>query len=147
MSTIRTATSLPVDRVIQVRVRAHNSDGWGQYSEINTAGATIETLPLQMSAPSFDSTTSSNTQIKVTWSLLTGTATGGSSVSITNYVVEWDQGLGGTTNFVSLATVVSPTAFYPKTGLTAGTSYQFRVYGQSKYGNGPTSNAYTVVAG
>jgi hypothetical protein len=147
MATIRTLTSLTVDSVIQVRVQAHNSAGLGPFSEINTAGATLETLPLQMSVPSFDVATSTSTQIKVTWNILTGTATGGSSVSITNYAVEWDQGLGGTTNFVSLTTVVSPTAFYLKTGLTAGTAYQFRVYGQNKYGNGPVSNAVTITAG
>ena len=101
MTTIITVTSLPVDRVIQVHIKAHNSDGWGQYSEINTAGATIETLPLQMSAPSFDIATSTNTQIKLTWNLLTGTGTGGSSVSLTNYVIEWDNGSGSGT-FVSM---------------------------------------------
>jgi hypothetical protein len=100
-----------------------------------------------MTAPSFDIATSTNTQIKVTWNLLTGTGTGGSSVSITNYIVEWDQGLGGTTNYVSLATVIAPTAFYIKTALTTGTAYQFRVYGQNKYGNGPTSTATSVIAG
>lgn len=83
MTTIRTITSLGVDRVIQVRVAAVNADGTGEYSEINTSGATIETKPLTMDTPSFDSSASTNTQIKLTWNALTGTAKGGSGVDIT----------------------------------------------------------------
>lgn len=83
MTTIISVTGLAVDRVIQVRVSAHNSDGWGEPSEINTSGATIETTPLVMDPVSFDIASSSNTNIKLTWTALTGTATGGSSVSIT----------------------------------------------------------------
>lgn len=90
MSTIRTITSLTVDRVIQVRVAAHNADGWGEFSEINTSGATIETLPLVMDPLSFDASATSNTAIKLTWNALTGTATGGSSVAIDKYQIEWD---------------------------------------------------------
>lgn len=82
-----------------MRVRAHNNDGWGDYSEINTSGATIETEPLEMNAISFDATASTNSKIWLTWSLPTGTATGGSSVSIDNYIIEWDQ---GTSNWVTL---------------------------------------------
>jgi hypothetical protein len=82
MATVRTITGLAVDRVIQVRVQAHNADGWGEWSEINTAGATIETPPLQMDPISFDPSASTNTAIKLTWTALTGTATGGSSVAI-----------------------------------------------------------------
>jgi len=134
MTTIRTITSLGVDRVIQVRVAAINAEGSGEYSEINTSGATIETLPLTMDAPSYDSTATSNTQIKLTWNALTGTATGGSGVSITNYVVEWDQGTG---TWASLAPVLSPTTFLLVTGLTGGTTYSFKTYANNKYGSGP----------
>lgn len=28
-------TGLPVNALIQVKVRAHNANGWGDYSEIN----------------------------------------------------------------------------------------------------------------
>ena len=45
MTSILSATSLATDVVIQVRVAAHNADGWGDFSELNTAGATIETTP------------------------------------------------------------------------------------------------------
>lgn len=45
MGTLRTLTSLTVDSVIQVKVRAHNTKGWGDYSELNVGGAKIETVP------------------------------------------------------------------------------------------------------
>jgi hypothetical protein len=48
MSTIKTTTGLAIDASIRAKVRAHNSNGWGSYSELNTAGATIEGLPAEM---------------------------------------------------------------------------------------------------
>ena len=84
MSRIITITQLPVDTLIQVRVRAHNSKGWGDYSELNTLGATIETLPGTMTAPTFDLSLSSNTQIYLQWTSLTGQAAGGQYVSVSS---------------------------------------------------------------
>ena len=60
MTTMIAKTSLPVDSLIRVKVRAHNSKGWGDYSELNTDGATIETIPTQMSSPTYDLSLSSN---------------------------------------------------------------------------------------
>jgi len=45
MDSIVSNTGLAVDALIQVRVRARNADGWGVYSEINTSGAKVETIP------------------------------------------------------------------------------------------------------
>lgn len=90
MASIVSLTSLAVDTLIQVKVRAHNQNGWGSYSQLNIVGATIETLPTQASTPSFDPVTSTNTMIVLTWSALTGSSTGGSSVSITNYEIYWN---------------------------------------------------------
>lgn len=134
MATIRTVTGLGVDRVIQVRVAAHNDDGWGEYSEINTSGATIETLPLMMDPISFDPSASSNTQIKLTWNAVTGTATGGSSVSIDNYIIEWDEGSGS--SWQTLPTVPSPQTWSLVSSLTGGTPYKFRILATNKYGSG-----------
>ena len=71
-----------------------------------------------MADPSFDSSTSTNTQIVLTWTALTGADAGGSSVSIDNYEVQWDQ---GTATWASLITTASTT--YTVTGLTGGTTY------------------------
>ena len=89
MTEIRTTTGLAVDYLIQVKVLAHNGDGSGDYSEINTSGATIETAPLIMNTITSYSTT--NTAITLTWTALTtGASTGGSSVVVTSYEILWD---------------------------------------------------------
>jgi len=61
MATIKTLTGKAIDSLITVKVRAYNARGYGEYSEINTSGATIEDVPSAMTAPSFDSSTSTNT--------------------------------------------------------------------------------------
>lgn len=42
MTTLQTLTGLSVDKVIQVKIRAYNSNGWGDYSELNLGDAKIE---------------------------------------------------------------------------------------------------------
>jgi len=44
MTSIISLTGQTVDQLVRVKVRAHNANGWGTYSELNTVGATIETL-------------------------------------------------------------------------------------------------------
>lgn len=61
MSTIRTLTLLPRDSLIRVKVRAFNAKGTGQFSEVNTAGATVETEPTNLSVVTIDVPSTSNT--------------------------------------------------------------------------------------
>ena len=85
MGTIRTLTLLPRDSLIRVKVRAYNmkaGGSWGQYSEVNTAGATVETEPTNLSVVSIDVPATSNVQTRVTWTALTGSARGGKGVVI-----------------------------------------------------------------
>ena len=85
---------------------------------------------------------STNTQIVLSWTaLVAGTSTGGSSVSITNYELYWDQ---GTNTFVTLTT--TPLLTYTATGLTGGTTYQFKVRAINIFGNGAFSSILSVVA-
>lgn len=62
MSTIRALTALPRDSLIRVKVRAFNARGTGQFSDVNTVGATIETVPTNLSVVSIDVPSTSNTQ-------------------------------------------------------------------------------------
>lgn len=124
MSTVRTLTGLSTDTLIQVKVRAHNSDGWGDYSEINTSGSTIETTPSAMSLASFDAASTTNNAIYLTWSELSGTDKGGSSVTITGYKIYWNSGSGTTFTFLDSVSGAS-TTHYLKSGLTSGTTYAF----------------------
>ena len=56
MLDLQAATGLSVDSLIKVKVAARNGKGYGAYSELNTAGATIESIPTVMTAPNIDYT-------------------------------------------------------------------------------------------
>lgn len=139
MATIRTLTSLPRDSLIRVKVRAFNAKGSGQYSEVNTLGASIETEPTNLSVVSIDVPSTYNDQTKVVWTALTGSSRGGKDVLITQYEVYWDQGTG---NWASLAT--TSLLFTDVSGLTGGETYQFKVQAYNKYGNGPFTSPVSV---
>jgi hypothetical protein len=59
------------------------------------------------------------------WSALTSTSDTGAS-AITSYNLEWDQGTGTWAEVVGFTTPYT-TLTYSKSGLTAGTSYKFRL--------------------
>jgi hypothetical protein len=132
MGTIRTLTARPRDSLIRVKVRAFNAKGSGLFSEVNTAGATIETEPTNLSVVSIDVPSTYNDRTKAVWTALTGSARGGRDVAITQYEVYWDQAAD---TWVSLANTTS--LFTIKEGLIGGTTYKFKVRGYNKYGEGP----------
>jgi len=134
MSTLRTLTARPRDSLIRVKVRAFNAKGSGEFSELNTAGATIETEPTNLSVASIDVPSTSNTATRVTWTALTGSARGGWDVAITGYEVYWDQATG--TTWVSLANTTAAETAYTVSGLEGGTVYSFKVRAYNKYGEG-----------
>ena len=72
----------------------------GSYSQenVNTAGAKLDTVPIQMTGPTVNVVDSTTTNIEIDWVALTSDAdTGGSA--ITSYEVMYDQ---GTDNFITL---------------------------------------------
>jgi hypothetical protein len=141
MPTVLTLTGLAVDQLIRAKVRAHNANGWGAYSELNTVGATTETLPTQLAAPTFDVSGSSATQITLNWASVSGTAAGGVNVAVAGYVLEWDAGAA------TWSTHQTPTGTSAvSTGLAGGVTYQYRVAAENKYGVGPYSDVLSVVA-
>ena len=143
MTTVASVTGQAVDSLIRVKVRAQNANGWGDYSEPNTAGATIETAPTQMDAPVFVLASSSASAIALSWTAATGTAAGGANVAITDYVLEWDAG-AGTGSWATHLTTGSTSA--TSTGLTGGVTYAYRVAARNKYGAGAYSPETSVLA-
>lgn len=141
MTTVASLTGLSVDSLIRVKVRAYNANGWGDYSELNTAGATIETVPTQMGAPVFVLASSSESAIALSWTAATGTNAGGASVSITDYVLEWDAGSGTWATHLTTSTTTATSS-----GLTGGESYAYRVTARNKYGAGSYSAEISVLA-
>mmetsp|Transcript_9440 Transcript_9440/g.8972 ORF Transcript_9440/g.8972 Transcript_9440/m.8972 type:complete len:254 (+) Transcript_9440:2696-3457(+) len=91
MTDLVTATNFPADTLIQVRIKAQNSVGWGDYSQLNILGDTIEDVPAKMTAPSYDASLSDNDEIYLTWTAPTDSVDiGGSALSITGYEVYWN---------------------------------------------------------
>jgi hypothetical protein len=85
-----TKFNLPYGRLIVAKVQAQNSAGWGQLSDSNVAGASVEVVPQAVKSLSRGGSTT-QTQIEVTWDVLTTAAeVGGTTASILSYRVEWD---------------------------------------------------------
>jgi titin len=80
----------------------------------------------------------SQTQVAFTW---TAPASNGGSAVI-DYTIELDQGTG---TYVLTATGVTATS-YTKTGLSSGTSYNFKVRARNIIGVGSLTSAFTIVA-
>lgn len=74
------------------------------------------------------------------WSALTGTNTGGSS--ITSYILYWDNGSGGKTSTILMNSLALT---YTVTGLTAGSSYKFSVLGVNIHDPGAKSTDATLI--
>lgn len=85
---LRSTYGLPYNAQIYAKVRAHNANGYGAYSEQNLVGARIETEPIQMTAPTLVTATITLTSIEVQWSALIGDDTGGASID--SYNLQYD---------------------------------------------------------
>jgi len=138
MSEIISLTGLSRDQTIRVKIRAINAIGNGAYSELNTEGATIETVPTGSTTVSFDLTQTTNTETVVEWTAITGSNRGGSSVSIDYYELQWNQGSSTNGTWEKLTDTTDLT--YSVTGLSGGYVYRFRVRGHNKYGAGAWSS-------
>jgi chitodextrinase len=139
-STTFSDTGLTVSTSYSYRVRAADSAGnLSGYS--NTASATTPALDTQPpTAPSSLTATAANSnQINLSWTASTD------NVAVTGYRVERCSGAGCTT-FAQIATPTSTT--FSDIGLTASTSYSYRVRAADAAGNlsgySPTATATTT---
>ena len=127
-------TGLTATTSYSYRVRATDAAGnLSPYS--NTASATTQTVDTQPpTAPSgLGATAASASQINLTWTASTD------NVGVTGYLIERCQGAGCTT-FAQIAAPGTGTT-YSDTGLTASTSYSYRVRATDAAGNlSPYSN-------
>jgi titin len=119
-------TGLTAGTTYQYRVRAYNTGGNSTYS--NTASAT--TFTATPNAPSnLTATSASRTQINLSW---TDNASNESGFNIER------APSGG--SFSQIASVGANVTGYSNTGLTAGTTYQYRVRAYNASGNSGYSN-------
>jgi len=129
-------TGLTASSSYSYRVRAQDAAGTlGPYSTVYTATspAPLPSLPGNLVAAG-----ASSTQANLSWSA--STEIGG---TVNNYIVERCQGAGCTT-FAQIGT--STTTTFGDTGLTAGTTYNYRVRASDTTGGlSPYSNVSTAI--
>ncbi len=131
--TSTTITGLANGTSYQVRVKAHNSVGYGSTtSPSSSTPATTSTAPQSLGA------SKANGQSVITW---TAPASNGGA-SITGYKVEVSSN-GGSSYSVASASTTSP---YTLTPLTNGASYIVKVSALNSQGTG-ASTTYSFVAG
>ena len=123
-------TGLTAGTSYSYRVRAYNDGGDSGYS--NTASATTQSAPVLPAAPSnLVATAVSRSQINLTW---TDNAT-----NETGFYIERCKG-ATCTNFKKIATVGANVISFSNTGLSANTTYRFRVRAYNTAGNSAYSN-------
>ena len=147
MTALRTTYSLGLGATVAARVRALGENGWGGWSPAST-GTTVETEPGQMAQPTEGAGTT-EAQIEVVWTALTGLAgTGGSAT--TSYHLEWHAGgTNPTATWSTLAGFVSSytlTSFVVTTGITPGALFTFRVRARNVWGWGAYSSEASITA-
>ena len=117
------------------RVRAYNGAGSSGYS--NTATAVTFTVVTVPAAPSgLTATTASNTQINLSWT--------DNANNEDVFQIERCTGVS-CSSFAQIATVGPNVTTYQNTGLTASTSYSYRVRANNTAGNSLYTNTGTAV--
>ena len=120
------STGLSVETKYWYRVRAYNGIGDSAYTS-NVSGTTLCPAPSDLSA-----TTYSASQINLSWTDNSGTETG----------FRIERSPNGTGNWTEIATVDADETTYADTGLSAGTTYYYRMRAY----NGAGGSGYSNVA-
>ena len=137
---LKTLTSLPVDSPIRVKVRAKNGKGFGQYSEVNSVGQTIESIPSVMSAPTVLTSSVTTSSIPLTWTTPSGISAGGSLVTVSSYDL-WHSTDGST--WLPLVTGHTTTS-YAHTITPSSLLNYYTIKANNKYGNQTTASPATA---
>jgi hypothetical protein len=150
MTTLRAAPySLGYGELVAAVLRARNAIGWSPWSPANGVGALVQTEPLASATPTpTRGARTDHTRVEVEWPEMTlASATGGSP--ITSYGLEWDGGDGSADFAALVGAPASPflaTSYLLSAGISAGTTYRFRLRAWNKWGAGDPSASVGVEA-
>jgi Fibronectin type III domain len=135
---IQTPYSYAFNDVVLVRVASTNTAGTSDYAS-NLIGATIRQAPSAVATPTVVSY--SDLYANISWTALTGDATGQSP--ITAYNLYWNAGSGTVPSTLVTSALITS---YQFTNLVGGTTYYFKVTATNIYGTGADSPVINVVA-
>lgn len=129
---------------IVAKVVAYNVIGASAESTPNVSGAIGQVVPWAPSSTP-QKVSATKTSISISMPVVTGDYTGGSA--ITSYNLQYKV-TGSSSSFISLSGEIpsSTTTTYVKSGLIAGTSYDFIYRVKNIYGWGPFSNSISIKA-
>jgi len=142
MSTLRATPYLyAFDDLVQVRVSAANSYGFGTISPVSdSTGARIRQEPAKMAPPTEDPSCTDVT-LTMNWTPLSGVDAGNSPVIA--YSLLWDAGDAGAVAFTELTDALVTS--FTINGVTGGVTYRFKVRARNIYGYGLDSDATIVI--
>jgi carboxypeptidase T len=127
-------TGLTASTSYSYRVRAYNSAGDSNYSNVSTA-VTPEVLFLPVAPSNLTATVVSKSQINLSWV--------DNATNESGFYIERCTG-AKCTSFVQVATVGANVTAYANTGLSANTSYRYRVRAYNTSGTSAYSNVVTA---
>jgi hypothetical protein len=78
---------LSFGETVYAKVAATNAIGQGDFSSPNSASVTVETVPIKLTTLARDNSLTTETNLQVEWTALTGDDTGGPSID--SYHVQW----------------------------------------------------------
>jgi hypothetical protein len=121
-------TGLTAATIYYYRVRAYNTSGNSSYS--NNANATTASASAPTAPSNLTATAASTSQINLSWT--------DNSNNETGFRIE--RSPDGSTGWTEIATPAANTTTYQNTGLTASTTYYYRVRAYNASGNSGYSN-------
>eukprot|EP00347_Sterkiella_histriomuscorum_P017133 403350540 len=127
-----------VGDTIKAQIRARNVIDWSVISDPGSSGATIETEPVDMAAPTLTSQT--NTQIVVGFSLVSSTPENGGA-TVTSYEVDYKLSTDSTWIFAAPSVTAGSKTI---TGLIPGSTYHVAVRAVNVHGQSDSTNYLTV---
>jgi hypothetical protein len=127
LATTGSALELVQGDQIALKIRASNSMGYGEYSDILSNGPTIETVPDSPTvAPVRDEAGTTTSQITVEMAEVTALSLAAGASTISSYNLEWNQGSGTQFYEVVGETSDSVERLVSVVSLTEGQAYTFR---------------------
>ena len=127
------------DVLIEVRVRAENARGWGEYSQVNSAGILIQKVPEKVTGLYYHINETTNSAISLEWDMPVDWLAGGLGVDITSFTIMVEDVTSGT---VAAAYGSAPvTSQELVSGLTGGNNYTFYIVANNIYGPGEASDS------